>query len=339
MTAPMKLAIPSKPATGNASVFIMTFNEAINLRRCLESVTWSDDVVVLDSYSEDDTTRIAQTFPNVRVLRRRFDDYSSQRNFGLHSVSYRNPWLLVLDADEVVEPSLAREIQETVAPTGSASGMDVYLVRRTVVLDDKRIARNSTHDFWIERLVLPTRVRYVGIVHEKLVFDGGYGRLTGVIEHHQFSKGIAQWFERRQHYSRLEAAANSQTDISTSESPTLQGLFSSHALTQRAALKRLFYRLPLRWLIYVVYNVAVKHCYLDGRTGLKYVFLEARSLYLGSRVKKGEFHAGSNQAHYSAGAGKPDHRTDVFHNRRLQHEMPALLRERRAEQPAAPPEP
>jgi hypothetical protein len=244
-----------------------------------------------------------------------------------------------LDADEVVESSLAREIQEIAAATDSASGIDVYLVRRTVVLDDKRIARNSTHDFWIERLVLPTRVRYVGIVHEKLVFDGGYGRLAGVIEHHQFSKGIAQWFERRQHYSRLDAAATSQTDISGGDLPTLQGLFSSHPLTRRAALKRLFYRLPFRWLIYVVYNVAVKHCYLDGCTGLKYVLLEARSLYLGSRVKKGEFHAEPDQAHCSAGTGKPDHRTDVFHDRRLQHEMPALLRERRAEQPPAPPEP
>jgi glycosyltransferase involved in cell wall biosynthesis len=260
----------------------MAYNEEVNLRRCLDSVAWSNDVVILDSHSQDRTVAIANSYLNTRVFYHRFDDYSRQRNYGLHEIGYINPWVLILDADEAVEPELSREILDLVEQDPDIA-VDVFLVRRKVVLDDRRITRNSTYDFWIERLLRPRAVHYEGTVHEKLVFEGGYRRLTAAIEHHQFAKGIPQWFERRLHYARIEASGSSaQPPIAT----ILGDLFNRSTLVRRSALKRIFNKLPYRWLIYLIYNLVVKLTFLDGVTGLRYVLLESRSQYLQSRIRR-----------------------------------------------------
>ena len=77
----------------NISVLILTFNEEQNIAECLESVTFSDDIVVLDSKSTDNTTNIAQKYDAI-VLSREFDDYASQRNFGL-SYDFKHEWILM----------------------------------------------------------------------------------------------------------------------------------------------------------------------------------------------------------------------------------------------------
>ncbi len=96
------------------SVLILTLNEEMNLAACLESVRWCDDVVVLDSLSRDGTVAIAEQY-GARVVRRPFDNYARQRNFALSDISYRNPWLLMLDADERVPVELQREMLSATA--------------------------------------------------------------------------------------------------------------------------------------------------------------------------------------------------------------------------------
>ncbi|OQW88556.1 MAG: glycosyl transferase family 2, partial [Thiotrichaceae bacterium IS1] len=94
----------------SVSVLILTLNEESNLPGCLESVKWCDDVVVLDSYSQDRTEEIAKQ-AGVSFIQRQFDNYASQRNYGLHEIKYKYPWVLMVDADEMVSTELAMEIQ------------------------------------------------------------------------------------------------------------------------------------------------------------------------------------------------------------------------------------
>lgn len=267
----------------SVSVFVMTLNEEVNIERCLDSVRWSDDVVVLDSFSEDRTTDFAARYPNVRVHQNAFAGYAEQRNFGLHEIEYRNPWVLVVDADEVVEPSLAAEIQSIAQ---AENPLNVYLVRRKVFFNGVWVKRNIANDFWIARLMRPKAVRYEGIVHEKLRFEGDYGRLTGGIEHHQFRKGIEDWLQRRSKYARLEAEAGRRMSQAAAES-----LLSRNTLERRAALKALFYRLPARWAVYYLYNLLIKSAYLDGRAGLRYIYLEAYSQRRAIREARAAKHA------------------------------------------------
>ena len=97
------------PAGGHAggaaappiTVIIHTIQEASNIVGCLESVRWSDDVVIVDSHSTDGTVEKAlAAAPQARVFRNPFVDFGQQRNWALDNVAPRHPWVLFLDADE-----------------------------------------------------------------------------------------------------------------------------------------------------------------------------------------------------------------------------------------------
>jgi glycosyltransferase involved in cell wall biosynthesis len=267
----------------NVSILIITYNEDVNIERCIDSVRWSNDVVIIDSFSRDRTIELARTYTNVSIFQNEFADFSSQRNFGLHKVSYRNPWVLVLDADEVVEPDLATEIM-AIAQCGRTETRSVFLVRRWVIFEGKVLRWNTTSDFWIERLMRPEVVTYEGAVHEKVRFFGPPGQLQGRLKHYQFSKGIKDWLNRRANYAMLETRAQS----ADSYKPSLVDFFSSDVMRRRASIKFVFQRMPLRWLVYFFFNFVFRLSYLDGISGLKYIFLESLSQYRGTRQAKGK---------------------------------------------------
>ena len=91
------------------SVIILTHNEETNIARCLDSVSWTDDVLVVDSFSEDRTVEISKRH-GARVIQRAFEDFSSQRNFASEQGHLKHEWVLHLDADEVVTPELRAEL-------------------------------------------------------------------------------------------------------------------------------------------------------------------------------------------------------------------------------------
>src|SRR5512142_2624263 len=95
------------------SVLILTLNEEENLPRCLESVKWSDDIVVLDSLSSDRTVAIAQA-AGARVLQRQFDNELAQRAYSL-TIPFHHPWVYNPDADEITPKALRDEMLAVVA--------------------------------------------------------------------------------------------------------------------------------------------------------------------------------------------------------------------------------
>jgi len=260
-------------AEPNVSVFIITYNEEINIERCLDSVHWSNDVVILDSFSQDRTIELAENYSNVRIFQREFDNFSNQRNFGLHNITYKNSWVMVMDADEEVEVDLAAEIT---AIAQRSEKRDVFLVRRWVIFENQQLRWNTTSGFWIERFIRPEKIRYEGIVHEKIRFTGPAGRLQGRLRHHQFSKGIQNWLNRRANYARLEASSQA---IAKTPTPNFADLISSNVMKRRSSLKFIFQRMPFRWLVYFFYNFVFKFSYLDGILGLRYIYLESLSHY------------------------------------------------------------
>ena len=100
---------------------ILTYNEAPNIARTLTSVGWAKDIVVVDSFSNDDTVKIAQSFPRVRVFQRAFDCHRNQWEFGLRETAIATPWVLALDADYVVSNELSKEI-ENLLPSADTAG-------------------------------------------------------------------------------------------------------------------------------------------------------------------------------------------------------------------------
>src|SRR5918912_3894122 len=90
---------------------ILTYNEAPNIGRTLEQLTWARDIVVVDSFSNDETLTIVSHFPQARLFQRKFDSLENQWNYALAETDIRTDWVLALDADYIATPKLLGEIQ------------------------------------------------------------------------------------------------------------------------------------------------------------------------------------------------------------------------------------
>ncbi len=261
----------------NFSVLILSYNEEIDIKDCIKSVSVSDDIVVLDSFSTDKTKQYTTNL-NIRFFERKFDDYSNQRNYGLHNIQFKNKYVLLLDADERATLALNTELLE-ICNSNDKQLTPVYLVRRKVVLDNKILKWNLSSSIWVERFVIPTEVKFFGSVHEKLIFEGNYSFLKEHLIHHQFSKGINNWIERRKKYALMQ-----QYNILIHNDTNTP---SCSILNKRIKFKRkIFDKLPFSHLLYFIYNFFFKFTFLDGYVGLKYISLESYSLYLTAKYKK-----------------------------------------------------
>jgi len=266
---------PLSLTQAGVSVSIITRNEESSLKRCLDSVSWSGDIVVLDSYSTDLTESIANGFPGVRFLQRKFDDYSSQRNHALHEVDYHNSWVFIIDADEVCPADLKEEILRTAASADQEAV--VFHMRRKDFFLDRWMRHTTMYPVWFERLVRPKRVRYTGIFNEHLAWEGKEGFLKHHLHHFPFDKGLAFWIDRHNRYSTLQA----QENIEKSRDPlVLRALFCRNPLQRRAEMKKLYAKIPSKWFLYLLYNFFVKGCFLDGIKGIKFVLLRSYYEYM-----------------------------------------------------------
>jgi len=90
---------------------ILTYNEAPNIGRTLAQLTWANDIVVVDSFSDDSTTDIVSGFQQARVYQRVFDNHRDQWNFGLNDTDIKSPWVLALDADYVLTDEIVSELR------------------------------------------------------------------------------------------------------------------------------------------------------------------------------------------------------------------------------------
>src|SRR4051812_11457994 len=90
---------------------ILTYNEASNIRRTLDAVSWARDIVMVDSFSDDATLMIVSQIPRVRVFQRQFDCHQDQWNFALKETGIATEWVLALDADYVLTPELVEELK------------------------------------------------------------------------------------------------------------------------------------------------------------------------------------------------------------------------------------
>jgi len=252
------------------SVLILTLNEENNLPGCLESVSWSDDIVVFDSFSSDETVAIAKA-AGARVFQRRFDDYASQRNAALTDVEYKHLWVLMVDADERWPKSMYDEMRRAMAYGNDVS---LYHFRRKDMLMGHWLKRSTGYPTWAGRLAKLGEVSVKRDINEEYWTSGKKGYLKSHFIHYPFNKGIAFWLERHNRYSSMEAEALVKE---VQGSLRLRDLFSSVPTIRRRFLKQLAYRLPCRPLLVFCYLYFVRMGFLDGVPGLTYCRL--RSMY------------------------------------------------------------
>ena len=255
--------------TASISVVILTLNEEVNLAECLDSCVWSDDIVVLDSFSSDRTREIA-TGKGARFLQRRFDNYAAQRNAALSEVRFKHPWVLMVDADERTPPDLVAEMNRGVANADSDTVM--FRMRRKDFFLGRWLRHSSGYPTWFGRLVRTGRVRVEREVNEEYIADGKVAYLQSHLLHYPFNRGVAYWYERHNRYSSMEAVAKVE---SRALPLSFKSLFGADPIGRRRVLKQIVYRLPLRPMIWFLYLYVFRLGFLDGRAGLAFSRMRA----------------------------------------------------------------
>jgi glycosyltransferase involved in cell wall biosynthesis len=250
------------------SILVLTLNEENNLPACLDTVKWSDDIHVLDSYSSDRTIEIAKE-RGAHVWFRKFDSFSQQQNWALENIPFKHPWVFYFDADERVTPELAASIRQAVENPGENVAFRVQ--RRDFFLGTwlKHVQMTAFYD----RLFRPEKMRYERLGHCVSKPDGPVGTVTGYLDHYPFSKGIAEWVQKHNFYSTQEAQQTMANRTGGKQFSVKAIFFPGERGERRRNIKELYYRMPMRPMVKFLVMYIAKRGFLDGGAGFIYSVL------------------------------------------------------------------
>lgn len=250
------------------SVLIPTKDEELNLPSTLESLTWADQIIVFDSFSQDKTHEIAAKF-GCEFYQRKFDNFSDHKNWALDNLSFRNPWILILDADEKVSESLAGEIYEICS---SEPRFSAYYIARQIWVDGLWLKYAGCFPDYNIRLLRRGSARYEPrIVHEHMLVDGATGYLANPIVHVD-KKGTYRYVERHNKYAEMEAV---EAHIAMLEKmcPSAIG-HPQRFYNRRRTMKLYSYRYMIfRPVLVFLYMYIYKRGFLMGKVGIKICIL------------------------------------------------------------------
>lgn len=176
---------------------ILTLNEAQHIQPCIQSLHWADNVVVFDSFSQDNTPALAQA-AGATLLQNRFENYAQQRNAALAAI--QTDWVFFVDADERGTPELAAEIRQITAERPETGW---YVPRHNYIFGKLTLGAGWYPDYQF-RLFQHGKVHYERPVHEIAEVDGAIGYLKHPLVHLNY-RNLAQFQAKQQSYTSYDA--------------------------------------------------------------------------------------------------------------------------------------
>jgi glycosyltransferase involved in cell wall biosynthesis len=239
------------------TVTVITKNEADALADALKSVSWADELIVVDAESTDDTVRIARQFTD-RVYVRPWSGYIEQKNHAAGLATH--DWIFSLDADERSTPELGQEIRSLLKTEPPSGG---YRMPRVSFYFGRWMRTTDMYPDYQLRLYDRRKARWDGMyVHESVTVDGPVGYLRAELQHHPY-RDLSEHLVRMDRYTTLAAR-------------------QLRARDQRAGVFDLLLHPPLAFFR----NYILKRGFLDGQAGLVisivnsyYVFLKFAKLW------------------------------------------------------------
>jgi len=268
----------SEKARVPVSILVPIRNEASNLRRCLDSVKWADEIFVVDSQSTDGSLDIVQEY-GARVVQFQFNGtWPKKKNWALEHLDFRNDWVFILDADEVLPPEAEDEFARSITNAGEIAGY--WINRRFMFMG--RWLRHSYYPNWNLRLFRHSLGRYEKLtdakthsgdneVHEHVIVRGSTGRLRCEMDHYAFPS-VEVFVEKHNRYSNWEARVSADRKLSGSAAKIRNG-----PVGRRRRLKLFSQHLPCRPLLRFLYIYIWQKGFLDGREG--YYFARMHAVY------------------------------------------------------------
>jgi glycosyltransferase involved in cell wall biosynthesis len=218
------------------SAVVITYNERENIRRCLESIKWVDEIIVIDSGSSDGTYEIAKEY--AKVITHPWLGYAKQKNFGISLT--KNEWILSIDADEELTPSLKEEILQEL----DKSSYDGYYFPRQSFFLDKWIKYSGWYPDYQLRLFKKSKGRFnEKSVHEKVIIEGKVKYLKNHLLHYPY-KSLEDYFKKFNEYTSL----------------------SSEEDYKKGKKFNIFYPILIPFLFFLK-SYVLKKGFLDGRAG------------------------------------------------------------------------
>lgn len=263
---PYRIGDDPAPASVPVSVIILTRDEEPNIRRCLASVAWADQVIVLDSGSTDRTAPIARSL-GAQVVEQRWLGFSGQREFALHLRELRHDWVYFVDADEWVSPELASEIGSRLQDPRCAA----FSHRLRLVFLGTWIRHCGWYSgSWVVRLVDRRHASYGDrLVGERARVDGPVRRLRHDIVDEDW-KGLATWLHKHVRYAELTAAQRSQQRPWRERARSLRSKTDTRRLAHALLTDVIFPAVPAKSLAVFIYMYILRAGWLDGKAGLRF---------------------------------------------------------------------
>jgi glycosyltransferase involved in cell wall biosynthesis len=264
------------------SVLVPIKNEAANLQRSLASVSWAEDIYVVDSQSTDGSAGIAEAH-SAQVVQFQFNGtWPKKKNWALDNLPFKHEWVFILDADEVMPPQAEAEFRQIL--TDRNHPVDGYWINRRFMFMGGWL-KHAYYPNWNLRLFKHRLGRYEKLtdvatasgdneVHEHVLINGKTGRLKCEMDHYAFPS-VDVFVEKHNRYSNWEARVTLDQCLKGS-SNSLQ----SKEVGLRRRLKNLSQRLPCRPLLRFLYVYIGQRGFLDGSKGYHFARLHAVYEYL-----------------------------------------------------------
>jgi glycosyltransferase involved in cell wall biosynthesis len=262
-----------QPAPGSVpvSVVVLTRDEEPNIARCLASVAWADQVVVVDSGSADDTVLIARSL-GAETVHQPWLGFSAQREFALRHSALRHDWVYFVDADEWISAQLAAEVADRLdEPECAAFTQRLRLVFQGTWIRHCGWYRGS----WVVRLMDRQRCRYDGsLVGERACVDGSISRLGhDIVDDDQ--KSLAAWLHKHVAYAELEVRRRGRPAALSDRITALRNRSNTMPLPRAVLKDVVFPSVPAKPLALFLYMYILRLGLFDGVAGLRFCFFHA----------------------------------------------------------------
>ncbi|YAF94772.1 MAG: glycosyltransferase family 2 protein [Nodularia sp. CChRGM 3473] len=257
------------------SIYILTYNEELDIAACIESAMLSDDIIVVDSCSSDRTVEIASRYP-VRTVQHAFESHGRQRTWMLESIAPKYEWIYILEADERMTPEL---FAECIQATQNSDYIGYYVAERVMFMN-RWIRYSTQYPRYQLRLFRHGKVWFTDYGHtEREVCEGATSFLKETYPHYTCSKGLSRWIEKHNRYSTDEAK-ETLYQIEQGNVNWRDLFVGKTEVERRRALKDLSLRLPARPFLRFLYMYFILGGCLDGRAGMAWCTLQAFYEYL-----------------------------------------------------------
>lgn len=234
------------------SALVITLNESKNIASVIDNVSFADEIIIVDSFSEDNTVEIAGAYPKVKVFQKAFVDFTSQRNFALSKASFE--WILFLDADERLTDGLREEIQHTIQLPDT---VEAYYFYRKFMFKNQPLHFSGWQTDKNIRLFKKSKATYTTerLVHEILEVEGNTSFLKNALIHYSYSD-YDSYKRKMINYARLKAKELIRKNI-----------------------KPTWFHFLVKPTFKFLYSYLIRLGILDGKKGMIICYLNALSVY------------------------------------------------------------